>query len=233
MGESAQKRLIRKLDLERFLSKIKPNPSPVADLEQYTLSESAAASVLYLAAYSCGDILSKRILDLGCGTGRLAIGAAFLGAESVVGVDIDKAVVKVAFENTAQVDFRKTVDWIVGDIDAVSGKFDTVLQNPPFGVQKRGADRRFLEKALQVTDTVYSLHNHPVTDKRLIRKLKACGGQLLQVEASAFIQKFIQERGGRVEGVYALSLSIPKMFDFHTKTRHDIVVDLYVIRRRP
>ncbi len=232
MGEPAQKRLIRKLELERFLSKVKPNPSPDVDLEQYTLSESAAASVLYLAAYSCGGILDKRILDLGCGTGRLALGAAFLGAESVVGVDIDKAVVKVAFENSVKVDFKENVDWVAGDIDAVSGKFDTVLQNPPFGVQKRGADRRFLEKALHVADAVYSLHNHPVTDKRLIGKLKASGGQLLQVEASAFIQKFVQERGGRVEGVYALSLAIPKMFDFHTKAKHDIVIDLYVIRRR-
>ncbi len=130
-------------------------------------------------------------------------------------------------------DFKENADWVAGDIDAVSGKFDTVLQNPPFGVQKRGADRRFLEKALQVADVVYSLHNHPVTDKRLIGKLKGSGGQLLQVEASAFIQRFVEERGGWVEGVYALSLAIPKMFDFHTKARHDIVVDLYVIRRRP
>jgi putative methylase len=233
MGEPAQKRLIRKLDLERFLYKVKPNPSPDVQLEQYTLSESAAASVLYLAAYGCNDIVGKRLLDLGCGTGRLALGAAFLGAESVVGVDIDKAVVKVAYENSIQSSLKESMNWVVGDIDAVSGKFDTVLQNPPFGVQKRGADRRFLEKALEVAGAVYSLHNHPVTDKRLVGKLKASGGQLLQVESSAFIQKFVEERGGRVEGVYALPLVIPKMFNFHTKARHDIVIDLYVIRRIP
>jgi putative methylase len=232
MGESAQKRLIRKLDLERFLSRVKSNPSPDVNLEQYTLSESAAATVLYLAAYSCGDIVGKRVLDLGCGTGRLALGAAFLGAESVVGVDIDKAVVKVAFENSVQANFKKNVDWVAGDIDAISGKFHTVVQNPPFGVQKRGADRRFLDKSLKVADAVYSLHNHPVTDKRLIGKLKSSGGQLLQVEASVFIQRFVEERGGQVQGVYALPLVIPKMFDFHTKARRDIVIDLYVIRRR-
>jgi putative methylase len=232
MGEPTQKRLIRKLDLERFLSKVKPNPSPNVDLEQYTLSESAAASVLYLAAYGGNDIVGKRVLDLGCGSGRLALGAAFLGAESVVGVDIDKAVVKVASENGVHAGFEEDVDWVVGDIDSVSGKFDTVLQNPPFGVQKRGADRRFLEKALVVGDVVYSLHNHPVTDKRLVGRLKASGGQLLQVEASAFIQKFVEERNGRVAGVFALSLAIPKMFDFHTKAKRDIVIDLYVIRSR-
>jgi putative methylase len=231
MGEPTQKRLIRKLDLERFLTKVRPNPSPNVDLEQYTLSESATASVLYLAAYSGGDIVGKRVLDLGCGTGRLSLGAAFLGAESVVGVDIDKVSVKVAFENSVVTSFKENSDWIAGDIDSVSGKFDTVLQNPPFGVQKRGADRRFLEKALAVADNVYSLHNHPVTDKRLVGKLKSGGGQLLQVEASSFIQRFVEERGGRVTAVFALPLSIPKMFDFHTKARHDIVIDLYVIKR--
>ena len=77
------------------------------------------------------------------------------------------------------------------------GKFDTVLQNPPFGVQKRTADRRFLEKALKVADAVYSLHNHPVTDKRLLTKLKVSGGQPLQVEASPFLQKFVEEHGGQ------------------------------------
>jgi putative methylase len=96
MGEPAQTRLIRKLDLERFLSKVKPHPSPNVDLEQYTLSESTAANMLYLAAYTYDDIVGNRVLDLGCGTGRLALAAAFLGAESIVGVDIDRTAVKVA-----------------------------------------------------------------------------------------------------------------------------------------
>ena len=164
MGKPAQKRLIRKLDLELFLSRIKPHPSPNASLEQYTVSESVAATMLYLSAYTYGDIVDKRVLDLGCGTGRLALGCAFLGAESVVGVDIDRLAVKLAVENSAKLSFKTKVDWVAGDVNAVAGKFDTVLQNPPFGVQKRGADRVFLEKALHVADAVYSLHNHPFTD---------------------------------------------------------------------
>ena len=85
MGEHAQKRLIRKLDLELFLSQVAVNPSPKVNLEQYTISESIAATMLYLAAYTNNDIIGKKVLDLGCGTGRLALGAAFLGAERVVG----------------------------------------------------------------------------------------------------------------------------------------------------
>ncbi|MEM2080659.1 MAG: METTL5 family protein [Candidatus Bathyarchaeia archaeon] len=229
MGEPAQKRLIRKLDLERFLSQVKPHPSPSVRLEQYTTSESVAATMLYLAAYTYGDIIGKRVLDLGCGTGRLALGCAFLGAESVVGVDIDKLAVKLAAASSEQLGFKTKLDWVAGDVNAVSGKFDTAIQNPPFGVQKHGADRVFLEKALQVARSVYSLHNHPFTDKNLAGRLRHAG--LLRVEAAPFIANFVKERGGLIEAVYAMPLTIPRMFDFHTKARSGIIIDLYVIRK--
>ena len=90
MGEHAQKRLIRKLDLERFLSTVASQPNPQVHLEQYTLSEQIAANMLYIAAYANNDIIDKSVLDLGCGTGRLALGASYLGAKDVVGVDIDR-----------------------------------------------------------------------------------------------------------------------------------------------
>ena len=231
MGKPAQKRLIRKLDLKLFLSSIPAHPSPNASLEQYTISETVAATMLYVAAYTYGDITGKRVLDLGCGTGRLSLASAFLGAESVVGIDINKTAIKLAHENSVQTGFKAQTQWIQGDIAAVTGKFDTVVQNPPFGVQKRSADRRFLEKALEVGNAVYSLHNHPYTDKQLLSRLKA-GAGLLQVEPSPFILKFVNEHGGRVDAAYALPLVIPHMFNFHTKAKQEIVIDLYVIRRK-
>jgi putative methylase len=230
MGEFTQKRLIRKLDLELFLSKVVPQPTPKAHLEQYTVSGQLAANMLYIAAYSNNDIMGKSVLDLGCGTGRLGLGAAFLGAETVVGIDIDGLAIKTARENAEQAGFE--VDWVNGDINAVTGAFDTVLQNPPFGVQTREADRAFLLKALEVGKMIYSLHNHPEVDERLIRLLKASQG-FLQVEPSPFLQRFISKHGGRVKAVYALPMTIPKMFDFHKKTKHDFVIDLYVIEKSP
>ncbi|MGE5637499.1 MAG: METTL5 family protein [Chloroflexota bacterium] len=229
MEEFDQKRIVRKLDLERFISTIKPNPSPKASLEQYTISEQVAADILYFAAYTNGDIIGKTVLDLGCGTGRLALGASFLGAKTVVGIDVDETAIAVASEITKIQ--KLNADWIIGDISAVAGEFDTVLQNPPFGVQKRRADREFLEKALEIGCSIYSLHNHPLTDEHLIHRLRKTNNRFLQVEASSFMKRFVGANGGVIVAVYALLMTIPRMFDFHTKLRHNIVVDLYVIRK--
>ncbi|HSQ48147.1 MAG TPA: METTL5 family protein [Candidatus Deferrimicrobiaceae bacterium] len=231
MGEFTQKRLIRKLDLELFLAKVAPQPTPQAHLEQYTVSERLAANMLYIAAYSNNDIIGKSVLDLGCGTGRLALGAAFLGAESVVGIDIDRVAIKTARENSTQSCLANKVEWVNGKIDIIAGKFDTVVQNPPFGVQTREADRAFLVKALEVGDVVYSLHNHPETDERLIKMLKSSQG-FVQVEPSPFLQRLISKHHGAIQAVYALPMTIPRMFDFHKKIKHDFIIDLYVIRKQ-
>lgn len=231
MGEHAQKRLIRKLDLERFLSTVAPQPNPQVHLEQYTVSEQLAANMLYIAAYANDDIVGKSVLDLGCGTGRLALGASYLGAKEVVGIDIDRLAVKTAHENSHKTGLANGVQLVNGDISTIVGKFDTVLQNPPFGVQTREADRAFLVKALEVSNSIYSLHNHPEVDTRLIKHLKASQG-FLQVPASPFLERFVTKYGGTVTAVYALLMTIPRMFDFHTKLKHDFVIDLYVIKKK-
>jgi len=212
MGRTAQKRLVRRLELEKALLQIEPHPSPRANLEQYTIPTNVAAELLFIAAYVHDDVSQKLVADLGCGTGRLAIGAVFLGAAEAVGVDIDKEAVKLAKKNAQKLGVKEKTSWIAGGIEALSGMFNTVLQNPPFGVQKRSADRRFLLKALQLAPRVYSLHK---------------GGE----SNRAFIKRFIEGHGGKVTGIFPMKLNIPRMFKFHTKRKHEVKVDLYRIIR--
>lgn len=229
MGRIMQKRLVRKLDLELLLSQIQPPPTPKPSLEQYTIPTNVAATMLYMAAYTYNDIINKKVLDLGCGTGRLALGAAFLGAKYVVGVDIDKIAVKMAFGNSLKTNLKGKVEWIAGDIDIVHGNFDTVLQNPPFGVQKPKADRKFLQKALETGKVVYSLHKSPKKDKVFAKKVKARKDSFMPVAPSPFFKRFIETHGGKIRAVYATVMTIPHMFPFHTKRRHEFVAELYII----
>jgi putative methylase len=226
------RRLVRKLDLEILLSQIKPHPSPKPSLEQYTIRADIAATILYLAAYTYNDITDKTVLDSGCGTGRLGLGAAFLGASQVVGVDIDKTALSIAWESSERTGLRDKVQWVAAEIEAIQGKFDTVLQNPPFGVQRRGADRKFLKKALEVGKRIYSLHKDPDTDKKLIQRLKASETNIIPVvPTSNFIKNFVRKHNGRIKAAFALLMTIPHMFDFHSKQKHQFVADLYVIER--
>ena len=210
MGRPAQKRLVRKRDLERALSEIEANPLPKAHLEQYTTPSNVAAETLYLAAYIYDDIIGKTVVDLGCGTGRLSIGAALLGAKEVFGVDVDRDSVRVAQKNAEILGVKEKTHWIVADIDVVKGTFDTTLQNPPFGVQRRRADRRFITKSLELSSTIYSFHK---------------GGESNRI----FIKRFIEEHGGKVTTIFPLNMEIPRMFKFHTKKKRSIQVDLYKI----
>ena len=213
MGRLTQKRLVPRLDLEKALQRVEPHPSPKAYLEQYTIPTDVAAELLFIAAYIHDDIIGQVVADLGCGTGRLAIGAVLLGAAEAVGVDIDKASVKTAKKNAESLEVDEKTSWVIGEVNALRGNFDTVLQNPPFGVQTRGADRKFLLKALELAPHIYSLHKSGEGNR-------------------VFIKRFIEGHGGKVTGIFPMKLNIPKLFKFHTKRKHEVEVDLYRIERR-
>ena len=67
----------------------------------------------------------RRVLDYGCGSGILAIGAAKFGASEVVGVDIDAAAVQATHDNAQ----ANRVVVRAGMPEAAQGTFDLVLAN--------------------------------------------------------------------------------------------------------
>ena len=71
------------------------------------------------------------VLDIGCGSGILAIASLLLGAEKAVGVDIDALAVKTAKENGEVNDLREPEYTVFqGNLtDKVEGRFDVVVAN--------------------------------------------------------------------------------------------------------
>jgi len=206
---------MNKKQLEIILSKLKPIKNPKPTLEQYTIPSNLAADILNFA-YLNGDIEDKVVFDFGCGTGRLAIGALLLGVKEMVGVDMDYKVLETAEENLHLIIYDKlavkgSIKFLQSDIRDFSGKCDTVIQNPPFGIQVEHTDRVFLEKALECSKKIYSLHKDGF-DK-----------------TQEFLTKLVEKRGGKVEKIIPYTFPIPHLFKFHEKPKKEISVDLYVI----
>ena len=78
----------------------------------------------------CMEALDERVLDIGTGSGILAIAALKLGAAVAEGVDIDPVAVRTAGENAALNGVADKLTVLVGDLsDKASGKYDIITAN--------------------------------------------------------------------------------------------------------
>jgi putative methylase len=197
--------------LEMTLQRLAGFSRPQAALEQYQTPAPLAARLLYHALMK-GDIFGKTVLDLGCGTGILAIGAVLLGAASVTGVDIDGKALVVARENAGLL--RTDIRFLAADVREdrcreLIGPCDTVVMNPPFGAQKAHADRPFIDRALALAPVTYSIFN---------------AGSLPFVEAYTAQRAEITEKVGG-------AFPIKRTFAFHTKDVQEIEVEILRLKR--
>ncbi|MDI6718538.1 MAG: METTL5 family protein [Methanomicrobiales archaeon] len=196
--------------LEMILETIEPIADPRTELEQYGTPPPLAARLLYHARIN-GDIEGKRVLDLGCGTGILACGAALLSANAVVGVDIDPRAIEAARRNAGRLGVE--VEFHVSDVAALDrarcGRFDTVVMNPPFGAQRRHADRPFIDRALALGKAVYGIFN---------------------AGSRRFIADYVRGRAEIAE-IIGSSLPMKRTFLHHRRERIEIPVEIIVMRR--
>ncbi|SFM43977.1 methyltransferase [Methanolobus profundi] len=195
---------LKQRKLEMLLEQVEGFDRPNVNLEQYATPALLAAEMLHFA-YMQGD-LEGTVFDLGCGTGMLAIGSKLLGAEEVIGYDIDRKALEVARKNAEKLGVD--VEFVQSDIYDIEGHADTVVMNPPFGAQTKGNDRPFLLSALKTSDVVYSIHN--------------CGSH-------DFISKFIGD--ARITDWYTTAFPMKRTFKFHKKEVEMIKVEIYRIVR--
>ena len=194
---------MKQVQVERILQGLERIPSPRPEVEQYATPAAIAAEVIYLALGK-GDVAGVRVLDAGCGAGILGIAAKLLGAASVIGIDIDPSALRVARRNAerAHVD----VNWRREDMAAFDESVDTVLTNPPFGSQRKHADRPFIDRSLQLADVVYSFHN-AVTE--------------------TYVRNRIEARGGTITDRIPYRFPNPRAFPFHRDGMREVAVVLF------
>ena len=214
-----------------ILERIPKHPNPKVGLEQYSTPATIAADLIW-NAYGLGDINDMNILDLGCGTGIFAIASSLMGASYSLGVDIDEESVDLAKITKNDIFQEHDIDnananFIVGDINSFNSisdllnesshekmdnnamslnRFDTLIQNPPFGSQEKGkrhADRKFMEFAVSSADVIYSFH---------------------MKNTEQFVIDFYRELGADVTHKLVYKFPIPKIYDFHKDESRDVKV---------
>ena len=93
----------------------------------------------HATTFMCLEILEEQlcdpagprlsILDVGTGSGILAMACALLGQENVTAIDLDPETLPVAAENLAANGLTAKVRLACGSTDTVSGSFDLILAN--------------------------------------------------------------------------------------------------------
>lgn len=82
-----------------------------------------------IAELLAGDDPPTEMLDVGTGSGILALGAAALGCEKILANDIDPLACEVARENVAKNNFSACIDISPLPIEQLSGEFGLVVAN--------------------------------------------------------------------------------------------------------
>jgi putative methylase len=199
---------IRKHDLAINLQTVGSHPIPNVALEQYSVPADLAAEILFRACYEFGDIEGKTVMDLGAGTGRLALGASMLGAEYAVGTELDRLALEVGASSCKRLGLK--VDWVLADIETLRGPVDTVIMNPPFGTRSPHADIRFLQTALRIGKVVYSIH---------------------KTSTRQHLERWFREHNSKANVILRADMEIPHQFAFHRKRRRYVKVDVFRIVR--
>ena len=98
-----------------------------------------ATTRLMLRAVQQLQIANQTVLDIGCGSGVLAIAAIKLGARSAVGIDIDPDALANAMENAALNEIGDRVRFEESDFRTMSARADVVMANLTGALLERSA----------------------------------------------------------------------------------------------
>jgi len=199
---------MRKKELEIMLEGLEGFSHPKLHLEQYPTPTSIAAHIVHLA-HLMGD-LRRCVYDLGCGTGVLAIAAALMGAQRVVGMEIDPHALADVRRNVRRMGVNvELVQCDIARLPLRAGVKGTVLMNPPFGAQRKGADRAFLRAAMTMGDVIYTIHNEG---------------------SRRFVEKFVEPF--TITHMYRAEYTIGRMYPHHTHEVVDLPVEIYRIEAK-
>lgn len=213
--------MINKKDLISLIQQTDGFLNPKIELEQYCIDAQSAVDIVYFAGVEFNDIKNQLVIDLGTGTGRLSIACAYLRASYILSVDIDMNALKILKTNINNLGLETIILPICSDINYFEivrqllpkELHITTIENPPFGVQKKTADRYFLQKAFSFSDVVYSIH-------------------LANQKVHQFITSFIRKFNWEIDYVFPFQLKLDRTYEFHKQKTKSVDVNIYRFKRK-
>ncbi|MEB2836544.1 MAG: hypothetical protein GSR80_001714 [Desulfurococcales archaeon] len=192
-----------------------PMPAPRAKLEQYTTPAELALKASLVALERTG--YRGAYADLGSGTCRIALALALLGAPRVIAVEADERLCPICLEASRTVSLEGVIEPVCSYITSNTGPLrrgaiTAVVMNPPHGVQRRGADREFLEYAFSLEASY------------IVAIVKA--GNV------GFHRRVAESRGYEAELLWRDLIEIPASMPHHRSRLRRVAVDVIEFHRR-
>lgn len=137
-----------------------------------------ASTRLCLRALGNSDVRGARVVDLGTGSGVLAMAASLRGARAVTAIDIDPDAIDAARQSKALNPGVGNVEWLVGDFRDPSsplvGPWEVVLANLTGAMLRSSADRvRALSGAGLLIASGFDEHERPDVEDALRMAVRA------------------------------------------------------------
>ena len=137
-----------------------------------------ASTRLCLRALGDIDVRGAHVLDLGTGSGVLAIAASLRGAQAVTAIDVDADAIEAAQQSATLNPAIENVKWLVGDFRERSspliGPWDVVLANLTGGMLRSSADRlRALSTSGVLIASGFDEHERPDVEHALHMAVRA------------------------------------------------------------
>ena len=219
---------------------------PDVALEQYPTPPDLAAHVVHLAALQ-GDVEGRTVVDLGAGTGVLALAAACRSPARVVGLERDPDAVAVARENESRVAPSAAVNWLLADATRPPLCLDADVANGTAADGADGTDDDAGDVGVDAGDTAKdgagrttALLNPPFgartgnegVDRAFLRAAASLSDVSYSVHNAGsreFVEAFAADEGGAVTHAFRADFEVARLYEHHTADRREIEVELFRI----
>ena len=241
---------MKKTALAQQLAVVAGFESPQAGLEQYPTPPELAAHLIHVADL-LGDVEDRTVIDLGTGTGMLALGAALRGPAEVVGIDLDGRALRIARENRRRVGTTTPISWVRGDVarPPLDARTDDDRGGDASDERQPTADRSTAGQPTtdrsavgrSMTDrSVTVVMNPPFgaqnANEHADRAFLETTSRVADVSYSVhnrgsreFVEAFVADGGGEVTQGFRAEISLPRQFDFHGEETKELDVEVFRI----